>query len=260
MKRIFLFIFLFGIVLVLTSAAGLGLNLYFQEHPLSNLLLERSSILLVVGLAAGFASRIILHKWHVFWRILFSILAAGLALYILDRFFISNYMDIISIENWKDPIWIFLQAGISGLMAILAGIIWHKRRKVKTVARRETAVVTASKAQPVPKPIQVKAQKSKIKKKTRKVLQKKVVSPKPALAIRPGVKAKTTGVFLGSRRLHRKDVRLLGETEHRCPYCLELVKKNDPRGVVICPECKTWHHKDCWDVTGTCQVAHRHDL
>jgi hypothetical protein len=31
------------------------------------------------------------------------------------------------------------------------------------------------------------------------------------------------------------------------------VKKNDPRGVVICPDCGTWHHKDCWDVTGSCR-------
>ena len=27
-------------------------------------------------------------------------------------------------------------------------------------------------------------------------------------------------------------VRLVGEEEHRCPYCLELVKENDPRASV----------------------------
>jgi ribosomal protein L37AE/L43A len=53
-------------------------------------------------------------------------------------------------------------------------------------------------------------------------------------------------------------VQLDGRIEHRCPFCLELVEKRDPRGVKVCPECKTHHHADCWDVTGMCQVPHQH--
>jgi hypothetical protein len=34
------------------------------------------------------------------------------------------------------------------------------------------------------------------------------------------------------------------------------VKRNDPRGVVECEVCHTLHHKDCWDITGACQVPH----
>ncbi len=56
------------------------------------------------------------------------------------------------------------------------------------------------------------------------------------------------------------DVKLMGEEEHVCPYCLEEVVRNDSQGVVICPECGTWHHQDCWDVTGACGVAHRNEL
>lgn len=55
------------------------------------------------------------------------------------------------------------------------------------------------------------------------------------------------------------EIRLLGEIEHRCPFCLEIVEKNDPRGVRICKICHTYHHADCWDVTGTCQVPHHHE-
>ncbi|MBN2116580.1 MAG: hypothetical protein JW730_08420 [Anaerolineales bacterium] len=44
--------------------------------------------------------------------------------------------------------------------------------------------------------------------------------------------------------------------EHRCPYCLEPVSRNDPRGVVECPICHTLHHADCWAITGVCQVPH----
>ncbi len=58
------------------------------------------------------------------------------------------------------------------------------------------------------------------------------------------------------RRRSASDIRLTGVTEHRCPYCLELVATHDPRGVVVCQVCHTPHHADCWSVTGTCQVPH----
>jgi hypothetical protein len=61
-----------------------------------------------------------------------------------------------------------------------------------------------------------------------------------------------------ARRKRRAAVRLVGSVEHRCPYCLEIVERHDRRGVVICPECRTRHHADCWAVTGTCQVPHPH--
>lgn len=51
-------------------------------------------------------------------------------------------------------------------------------------------------------------------------------------------------------------VRLAVHEEHRCPYCLEPVSRNDPRGTVECQICHTLHHKDCWDITGNCQVPH----
>lgn len=54
-------------------------------------------------------------------------------------------------------------------------------------------------------------------------------------------------------------IHLVGKEEHRCPYCLEEVKRNDPRGVKICPICHTHHHADCWAVTGACQVPHYHE-
>lgn len=58
-------------------------------------------------------------------------------------------------------------------------------------------------------------------------------------------------------QVEANNVRLLGEVEHRCPYCLEVVKKNDPRGIKVCPICQTQHHLDCWNITGICQVPHQ---
>jgi hypothetical protein len=80
-------------------------------------------------------------------------------------------------------------------------------------------------------------------------------------------KAKRPAVRLQAR--HKRQVtrpratagiplRLIGIEEHRCPFCLEVVEKNDPRGVKVCPICHTYHHADCWEVTGTCQVPHYH--
>ena len=56
-----------------------------------------------------------------------------------------------------------------------------------------------------------------------------------------------------------KPIKFVGSEEHRCPYCLDIVDPNDPAGVVICSVCHTYHHKSCWDVTGTCQVPHIHE-
>jgi ribosomal protein L37AE/L43A len=61
-----------------------------------------------------------------------------------------------------------------------------------------------------------------------------------------------------SKRKQLNDVKLMGEEEHVCPYCLEKVDKSEE--IVVCPECGTWHHKDCWDLTGSCGVAHRNEL
>ena len=60
------------------------------------------------------------------------------------------------------------------------------------------------------------------------------------------------------RSNHDAEIRLVGAEEPKCPYCLQPIQPRDPRGVVTCPICKTRHHKDCWDITGMCQVPHYH--
>lgn len=51
-------------------------------------------------------------------------------------------------------------------------------------------------------------------------------------------------------------LRVMSVVEDRCPYCLDIVKRNDPRGVRVCEVCGTPHHADCWSITGKCQVPH----
>jgi hypothetical protein len=51
-------------------------------------------------------------------------------------------------------------------------------------------------------------------------------------------------------------VKVIAKAEERCPYCLDVIEKNDPRGVVVCEICGTPHHADCWEAGGNCQVPH----
>lgn len=69
------------------------------------------------------------------------------------------------------------------------------------------------------------------------------------------VRAKAKPVPVPSNGNHN-GARVIARVEDRCPYCFDVVKRNDPRGVHICEICHTPHHADCWAVTGKCQVPH----
>ncbi len=58
------------------------------------------------------------------------------------------------------------------------------------------------------------------------------------------------------RSRRRPKIQFAVVEEHRCPYCLDAVTRNDPRGVKECEVCHTLHHADCWAITGFCQVPH----
>jgi hypothetical protein len=92
-------------------------------------------------------------------------------------------------------------------------------------------------------------------------LTRGAVAPRRRIRQRAAVLRSPRGIVAGvsgPRQLlrRRRAVRLAAYEEHRCPYCLEPVRRGDPRGTVECPICHTLHHKDCWDVTGTCQIPH----
>jgi hypothetical protein len=87
----------------------------------------------------------------------------------------------------------------------------------------------------------------------------KVAPPSPSRSRRSG--QTTVGKTpVGSKRkrayAHKPRLQVAGQEEHRCPYCLELVEPNDPRGTVECKICHALHHADCWAIAGACQVPH----
>jgi ribosomal protein L37AE/L43A len=84
------------------------------------------------------------------------------------------------------------------------------------------------------------------------------LTPSSATSARSRTAKRSTKTGRSRRRLLRPAVYLSSQIEHLCPYCLEKVRRNDPRGIKICKVCKTWHHADCWAVTGVCQVPHEY--
>ncbi len=70
------------------------------------------------------------------------------------------------------------------------------------------------------------------------------------------VKTKKPGFLSRRKRSSKHLIKLSREEEHRCPYCLEIIEPDDPRGTVECRVCHTLHHADCWAITGACQVPH----
>jgi ribosomal protein L37AE/L43A len=113
---------------------------------------------------------------------------------------------------------------------------------------QQTAIQPAAPALSIPSPAGVGIRPRIKRRKTGRPL-----ISKPAPAIRP-MRAKPRRA--GSVRPAQSAVHLAVHEEHRCPYCLEPVKRNDSRGAVECQVCHTLHHKDCWDITGSCQVPH----
>ena len=250
MRKALGFPFLLLLVTALILLSGVAINLYFQQKPVDDPLVSRIMLIGGLALVSGIGARVVLMNYRWLWKVLAAGIGLVISLWVLDRFFPSPY--VVNFFNGviQQPIPVdFMQAGSGILLAILVNSVGVRKKQYKV---RHPNVI--------PRTVKKRAVTSvpRVKKTTKNTLvKKKVVKPVIKRKIR---NAKSINLLIKQRSRRREKVMLKGETEHRCPYCMEIVKKNDPRGVVICPECKTWHHKDCWDVTGTCQVAHRHDL
>jgi ribosomal protein L37AE/L43A len=77
---------------------------------------------------------------------------------------------------------------------------------------------------------------------------------KPIISRKRNAKTETKSSSVHFQR--KSKVRLSLIEKHLCPYCLEPVVQNDPRGIVECEICHTLHHADCWAIAGSCQVPH----
>ncbi len=268
------------LLFLLVVAFALGLTILYKHKAdfplvLFNLLADTS-----LGLIAGLGSRIVLGQRHWFIRAAASAAMAVIGLVILGYF--TNWMGGIGPlraglvrVHWLDSLHIPLQLPLQfrrgqtdwldlAYLVIAIDTSWialrawkqqstsvvepaqssrnvKKQRATQTVSRPVSPLIRTH--LPVFHPLT----RPKIK---RKKLEHPIIS-KPVFP--PTVQPRSSKRW----NLRRKPkIQLAVYEEHRCPYCLEPVKRNDPRGAVECEVCHALHHKDCWDITGACQVPH----
>jgi len=274
------------LLLLVVTASALGLVLLSRQRSsvppvLFNILADAS-----LGLLAGLAARFVLRDRSSFIQGLASAATSIVGLGILGYFTswksgIGPFQAGLVTLHWLDalhiPLRLPLQFGRSGMdvldlvhIVIAADTSWIALRvwkqgprlsgqgasstpRVRRPLRSRGTQAVVVPASPVPSlPAQVVPSPSpRIRR--RRGNGRPLIS-KPAPAIRPMRAAKPRRA--SSSRRAQSAVHLAVTEQHRCPYCLEPVNRNDARGTVECQVCHTLHHKDCWDITGSCQVPH----
>jgi ribosomal protein L37AE/L43A len=248
-------------VVVSAAAAGILLLLLYVQNTTVHVVIFGFTSTVCIGLLAGFMSRWILKRSTLTLRFLVaavSLLAGLLVMYLISSGMMGLSPYIRSAIDWYGLVQIAI-----GLFAAFIALNGFRRKPVQVdVAPPEATYadpspvqtsISAPAAAAMVVPLVPRTRRSAARK-TKSTAKKKSEKTKLIVAKKAPAKA-----AVGSRRAQRK-VTLAAFDEHRCPYCLEEVKRNDPRGVVICPVCKAYHHKDCWDITGRCQVPHDNPL
>jgi hypothetical protein len=249
---------------VIAAAAGFGFVVVFRFNRgiVPDVLVL--TIAAGMGLIAGFISRFELPKRSAlirWWVALF-----GLCVGMIPQGWLSGGVlgfDLISHASIKPDLEGLLRLSLGAISAWLAVRAWAGRSSARTSAipqRRplrgrnlrptqmsssvmEAPTITAPQRQSAstPSPRQSQSRRRSVS----------LGRPKSGSVVR-----KMRSIKRKHRRRIQSSIRLMESIEHRCPFCLELVERNDARGKVECRICHTLHHADCWAVTGTCQVPH----
>lgn len=253
------------VLLALVGASAFGLTSLLREKSNLPVPMENWFAVMMMALVSGFGSRWILKRRSGFIRFIAAMSAYLVGLFLLGLFSEWKY-GIGPFEIWPK------QADVDGLIQVAVGLVifvlvfraWRKRPSLAAQA------VPAPRPAPSPRPRPAAPRASAVKPKKRKsVLEffKPKVKPlrvqraeraaRPKKAVKPLRKADAPVRQQKSQSWRgRPKVQLAIVEEHRCPFCLEPVSRVDPRGVVECEVCHTLHHKDCWEITGVCQVPH----
>jgi hypothetical protein len=222
---------LLALVMIVTA---LGLAMLLRALHIGSLFLPHIFSDASMGLVAGFSVRRVLGKQTAFLRVatLLAFLVGGLEL--LGWF-----------TGW--------QIGLGALKFGLSAVDWYSLGQL--FLGTGTALLTLV-AWTQTSPAIIGPESIKRARRTRRQPRKSPTRPARAQA-QPTDAAAQSVEPKRKRPAHRKpQLQLSAEEEHRCPYCLELVDPDDPRGTVECKICHTLHHADCWAITGACQVPH----
>ncbi len=223
-----------------------------------------------IGLISGFFTRILLPERGAFLRWIVSLtgLLAGLLVfggmtgwqYGIGPLYFSRIT-----TDWLG-LGLIILGSVSSLIAdrayrkstrMTSAVNRSSASELQSGTRHSSAVVRSTNTQPrrtTPETRDTPWRISGQKRKNTVVKAKKLPAKKkkPAVARMNRTRSAPTAI----KKRSAKKIVIAPVEEHRCPYCLEPVKRNDPRGVVECSICHTLHHADCWAITGTCQVPH----
>jgi hypothetical protein len=236
------------LLLLLMVATAMGLVALLVKSRLSNPILAYLLTDCILGLVAGFSVRWILPRKAPLLRIC-SVLVFVICGLALLGWFTGWSFGINSLRAGRNRVngWEIGQILLATGFALLALYSRLHLARIGPALRHKKAALK------VPHPQRKPKKRLAIGTKT------KPASPSSSQVLQPASQPITikTGKSKRKRSGRSKPKLLLsGQEQHRCPYCLELIDKDDRRGVVECEICHTLHHADCWAITGTCQVPH----
>jgi hypothetical protein len=249
-----------GLGLNLTVAVILGLGLGSLQANANHLTVPVPPLALalagaaIMGLLFGLTTRLILRGWTETLKLLAVFLALLVWIAVAEATY-AVWMGLRPLEyltqadNWVE----MGQLAIGSLGAIVGGLA---RRRISPAEvslppqRRREAAAPVRRARRRPQPTATTSQRAASQpRRAARVRQRRALSL-PQLRLPTRTRRRPLPVRKSS------GVRVIAKAEDRCPYCLDAIKKNDPRGVVICEICETPHHADCWEAGGKCQVPH----
>jgi hypothetical protein len=243
------------LLIMLELDLAIGLFFVYRQRPDLPLLGMNVVSISLLGLAAGLATRIMLRERN--WFIRFVSGSASLLIGLFSLGFLTHWLiGLGPLIFWRSEIdWIGLMKLSIGMLGLLLAMhAWRKQPVAVATIAPTSVVVEPSRPSVEPTPRQ--------KRKTSKHAHFPVFSPKSTFKESPKSKVKSKQpvkplikpwlpLFSQKPKVH------LSKTEkHLCPYCLDPVTRNDPRGIVECDICHTLHHGDCWAIAGACQVPH----
>jgi len=260
-RRVFL-------LLLLVALTATAFYILFDWKPDTHPLARHFLADMTIGLAAGLGARGLLRKQNRFVRVISATASLVIGLVILGA--LSGWRTGLGpLSFWRDTIdWAGLAQMLTGGTGVFLALqAWSKpagRGMVPQVA------VTTPAASPQ-SPDQVAAKPKRKRKKAANTSQPRSISAPAEPAAIPAEPARDISISKLPDRpvitreqnktaaqlvVRKPKVRLSKVENHLCPYCLEPVLQNDPRGVVECEICHTQHHGDCWAIAGFCQVPH----
>ena len=256
------------LLFLLVIASALGLLLLFRAKPHYPVWFQDWFAAVTLAVVAGFGSRWILNRRNGLIRFLVATATYLVGLFMLGLVSKWKY-GIGPWEFWPKQVDVggLIQVGVGLFILVLVFLAWRPRAPV--IAKTVTAPEPVAEPKPVPVPSPQPSRSSPVKSEKRRSIMeflkltprsvkvKRIGRSRPKKAVRTltqadlPVRPKRRNFFRGKPK-----VQIALVEEHRCPFCLEPVSRGDPRGVVECPVCHTLHHKDCWEITGVCQVPH----